>query len=261
MIQSGKDVECNYLFIFMYRYIYPLIEIFYNIKIIGKENLKSNKEAIYIFKHTTHNYDIIPGLFMLYKELKKPVRGLGHFLIYFFCPHYIKLGIVVGDRYNVEKLLENKESIAVIPGGAEEMASSLTEPNKLNWISKSGNYKTGFAKLSIKYDVDIIPMAAKNAEYMAFSPWLYLINKTDILTNYNTLMNKSENSRNVYIVLYYIKLFFTLIFASLLVIPIPTPVTFIIGEPVKKIKDEDVIEYTKRCEFELQNLVCKASNI
>jgi 1-acyl-sn-glycerol-3-phosphate acyltransferase len=261
MIQSGKNVECNYLFLFMFKYYYPLMEIFYSIKIIGKENLKLDKQAIYIFKHTTHNYDIIPGLFTLYKELKKPVRGLGHYLIYFLCPHYTKLGIVVGDRYIAEKLLENKESISLIPGGAEEMASSLTEPNKLNWISKSGNYKTGFAKLSIKYDVDIIPMAAKNAECMVFSPVLYLINKTDLITNFNTIMNKYENSRNIYIILHYIKVFFTLIFASLLVIPIPVPLTFVIGEPIKKIKDEDILDYTKRCEFELQKLVYKANSL
>lgn len=258
MIQTGKDVEFNYLFIFMFKFIYPLIEWFYSIKIIGKENLKSDKQAIYIFKHTTHNYDIIPGLFTLYKELKKPVRGLGHFFLYLLCPHYTKLGIVVGDRYTAEKLLENKESISVIPGGAEEMASSLTEPNKLNWISKSGNYKTGFVKLAIKYDVDIIPMAAKNAEYMIFAPFLYIINKTNLITKFNTIMNKYIE---YYIILYYIKLFFTLIFASLLVIPIPVPLTFIIGNPIKKQEDEDILDYTKRCEFELQKLVYKANSL
>jgi len=258
MIQAGKDVEFNFLFIFIFKYIYPLIKVFYNIKIIGKENLNLDKQAIYISKHTTHNYDLIPGLITLYKELKKPVRGLGHFLIYFACPHYTRLGIVVGNRQTAEKLLENNESIAIIPGGAEEMISSLTEPNKLNWISKSGNYKTGFVRLSIKYDVDIIPMAAKNIEYMVFSPFLYIIKKTNLITNYNTIMNNSEE---YHIVLYYIKLFFSLIFASILVIPIPVPLTFLIGKPIKKHKDETVLEYTKRCEFELQNLIYKANSL
>ena len=258
MVQSGKDVEYNYLFIFVIKYIYPLIELFYSIKIIGKDNLNIDKQTIYIFKHTTHNYDLIPGLFTLYKVLKKPVRGLGHFLFYLLCPHYIKLGIVVGDRYIAEKLIENNESIAIIPGGAEEMTSSLTEPNRLNWISKSGNYKTGFAKLSMKYDIEIVPIAAKNTEYMVFSPILYFINKTNLITKFNTLMN---NSGKYYIILFYIKLFFTLIFASLLVIPIPVPLTFLIGKPLKKNKDETLIDYTKRCETSLQNLIYKANSL
>ncbi len=259
MIQSGKDVEHNILFLFVLNFIYPLMIKFYSIKIIGEENININdKPVMFISKHTTHNYDLIPGLFTLYKELKKPVRGLGHFLIYLLCPHYIKLGIVIGDRYLAEKLIENNESISVIPGGAEEMISSLIEPNKLNWISKSGKYKTGFARLAIKYDIDIIPIAAKNIEYMVFSPILYLIHQTDLITRFNTIMN---NSGEYYFILFYIKVLFTIIFCSVLVIPIPVPLTFIIGSPIKKNKDETLLNYTKRCEFELQNLIYKVNSL
>lgn len=35
MIQSGKDVEYNYFFLFILKCIYPLLKMFYNIKIIG----------------------------------------------------------------------------------------------------------------------------------------------------------------------------------------------------------------------------------
>ena len=258
MIQLGKDVECNYLFIFILNCIYPLLKLFYNIKIIDKENLINDKPIMFISKHTTHNYDLIPGLFTLYKEIKKPVRGLGHFLLYFLTPHYTKLGIVVGDRYTAEKLAEKNEIISVIPGGAEEMVSSVTEPNKVNWISKSGNYRTGFARLAEKYEYDIVPIAAKNIECMVFSPVLYIIKKTNLITKFNTLMNKSGEW---YIYLFYIKTIFIALFCSIMVIPVPVPITFIIGKPIKKIKDESILEYTKRCEIALQNLIYKANSL
>lgn len=246
MIQSSKDVEQNVLFLFILKFIYPIIVKFYNIKIIGKENLINDKSVIYISKHTTHNYDLIPGLFTLYNSLKKPVRGLGHFFIYFFCPHYTKLGVVIGDKYTAEKLIENNESIAIIPGGVEEMLSCTTDPLKLNWVSKSGKYKTGFARLAIKYDIDIVPVAAKNVEYMVFSPMLYLINKFNI---------KYTNSKNTHITLFYIKAFFITLFSSILVIPIPMPLTFVIGSPIKIKQNENEIEYAKRCELGLQTLI------
>ena len=261
MIQLGKDVEYNYLFLFILNCIYPFLKIFYSIKIIDKENLINDRPIMFISKHTTHNYDLIPGLFTLYKEIKKPVRGLGHFLVYLLCPHYIKLGIVVGDRHTAEKLTKRNENISVIPGGAEEMISSVINPNKVNWISKSGKYKTGFARLSIQYEYDIVPIAAKNIEYMVFSPILYIIKKTYLITIFNTLMNKYENSPNVYIILFYIKAIFTVLFCSILVIPIPVPITFIIGNPIKKNKDETLIEYTKRCEISLQHLIYKANSL
>jgi len=70
MIQSGKDVEYNYLFLFILKYIYPILVKFYSIQIIGEKNLINEKSVMFISKHTTHNYDLIPGLFTLFKELK-----------------------------------------------------------------------------------------------------------------------------------------------------------------------------------------------
>lgn len=258
MIQSGKEITNNFLFWFIYNYFQPFVYKFYNIKIINKENLFHDKPVIFISKHTSHNYDIIPGLLTFYKELKKPIRGLGHRLNYLICPYYNKLGVVVGNRENAEYLIKNNENIYIIPGGSEEMISSLSKPNVVNWISKSGKFKVGFAKLAMDCNIDIVPISAKNINYMVFSPVMYLVNKTNLIYKFDKLM---DNSGKFYIILFYIKVLFTLIFASVLVIPIPVSITFLIGVPVKKYEDDTLLEYTERCENDLQNLIYRVNSI
>ena len=48
---------------------------------------------------------------------------------------------------------------------------------------------------------------------------------------------------------------FTLIFGSILIIPIPTKIELKIGNHIYKELNETLIEYTKRCEKELYRLI------
>jgi len=236
-------------------FIYPLITYFYPITIHNINNIHNkDKSCIYISRHTTHNYELLLGLFTINKYSSKTIRGLGHFLIYILCPWYLLLGIVVGSRENAEYLINNKEYLFIIPGGAEEMTYGSESFYKTNWMSKSKKYKTGFAKLAMKYDIPVIPIHGKNVEFMVFSPVIYIANKLKITKLFDKIHNKCSNI-TLYKILYYLKFVMTVIFGSILIIPIPTKIKLIIGNPITKKKDEDLIEYTKRCENELNRII------
>jgi hypothetical protein len=46
-----------------------------------------------------------------------------------------------------------------------------------------------------------------------------------------------------------------MVFGCILIIPIPTKIEFIIGNHMYKEQNETLIEYTKRCEKELNKLI------
>jgi hypothetical protein len=60
----------------------------------------------------------------------------------------------------------------------------------------------------------------------------------------------------IYKILFYIKMIFTVICGSILVIPIPVNIELIIGNHIYKEENETLVEFTKRCEKEL-NIIIK----
>ncbi len=184
MVKLSKNIITGWIFIIYLKYIYPFILNFYNVKIINKDKLinkDKNKPNIFISRHSTHNFDILIGLITLYRYNNKLVRGCGHFLVKYLYPHYINLGIFVGTKENAQYLLDNNEDIFIMPGGAEEMTIGSNNSNKLYWYSKSRKIKSGFAKLAIKNNINIIPICCKNVENMTFSPFVYIANKIYII--------------------------------------------------------------------------------
>ena len=255
-VRSYKEIENNFIFK-IFNFLNNFITKFYNIKLKNIENIpQHNKSVIYISRHTTHNYDIFPGLFLFYDFYKKPIRGIGFHLIDFTLPHYKYCGVVIGNRNNVNKLIDNNEIIYIMPGGAEESTIGSENSYKLNWISKSGNYRTGFARIATERNIEIIPITGENTEEMVFSPIIFLANLFYITKLFDYLL---KIPGIIGLVFYYIKLIFSCIFGGLFVIPIPVSVTLHIGTPLKKNENESLLEFTKRCENELQSLYLKTN--
>lgn len=255
MVLFQNQLKNKLLFNVINNYNYPFLEWFYNIQIIGSENISTDdsKPIIYISKHSSHNYELIMGLFLIYKYSKIPIRGLGHYLINYICFHYKQFGVIVGSRYNAELLLKNNEHIYILPGGGEEMATSILHPNKINWYSMSGNYRTGYAQLSEKYNADIILVTASNIENMIFSPLMYIALKLKLFELLDYLFVLFENR---YII--YFKLFISILL-NMFVIPISVPITFYVNKPIKKRSDESVLDFAIRCESLLQQLHLKVN--
>lgn len=257
-MKFSNEIQNSYFYILYLQYIYPLIIKFYPITIINKHNIYNNpnKSCIYISRHTSHNYELLLGLLTINIHSKKIVRGLGHYLIYIMCPWYLLLGVLVGTRKNANDLIQNNENLFIIPGGAEELTICSENFYKTYWYSKSKKYKTGFAKLAYDNNLPIIPIHGKNVEYMVFSPVIYITNKIKLTKLYHNIMMNIDNII-IYQILFYIKMVVSLIFGLILVIPSPTKIELIIGNHIYKKENETLIEFTQRCEFELNLLLKK----
>ena len=109
----NNNIKKSFFYNLFIKYIYPIILLYYPIKIINKQNIYQNqyKSCIYISRHTLHNYELLLGLFTLNKYSPKVIRGLGHYLIYIMCPWYLLLGIVIGTKNTAKKLIKNNERI------------------------------------------------------------------------------------------------------------------------------------------------------
>lgn len=252
----NNNIQNSIYYKLFLNYIYPLIILYYPINIINKNNIYKNldKSCIYISRHTLHNYELLLGLFTINKYSPKVIRGLGHYLIYIMCPWYLLLGIIIGTKKNAEMLIKNNEYLFIIPGGGEEMTFGSESFYQTYWYSKSKKYKTGFAKLAYNNNLAVIPIHGRNIEYMVFMPFIYIANKLQLTKLYHILM-MNINNIFIYKLLFYIKMVFTLIFGSILGIPIPINIELIIGNHIYKKENETLIEFTKRCEYELNRII------
>lgn len=232
---------------------------FYPFNIINKENVyNGERSCIYIGRHSTHNWELILGLFTFNKHSCKIIRGLGHYIIFLFCPWYILAGVVIGTRKLAQQLIDNNEYLFILPGGGEEMTFGSENANKTFWISKSKKYKTGFAKLAYDNNIPVIPVASKNVEYMLFQPFIIIANLLYITKLYEMLMNSIDTDKygfKLYHFLFYFKMWCTSFFGSMLVIPIPQTINIKIGKHIYKNEDEDVLTFAKRCENELNTIL------
>lgn len=255
MIISGIKLQRSFIYNLYINHIYEFITSFYNISIKNKENIHlGDTSCIYISRHTTHNWELLLGLFTINKISKKPVRGLGHYLIYLMAPYYLLLGIVVGNRQIANSLIKNGEYLFIIPGGMEEMTFGGDLFYKTYWLSKSKKYKTGFARLAIDNNIPVIPVHGRGCEFMVFSPVSYLASKLSIQKKYSNFMN-SVKCDMLYTMMFYLKAIITFIFCGLFVIPMPANIELIIGDKIEKKEGEDILSFTKRCEHGLNKLL------
>lgn len=253
-MQARQEIEASWAFHFYSMYIIKIMHLFYPIVVVNQQNVyNGDKSCIYISRHTTHNWELLLGLFAINQYSKKIIRGLGHYLVYIMCPWYMLCGVVIGTRKNAEQLIKNNEYLFIIPGGGEEMTFGSENARKVYWYSKSRKYKTGFAKLAYDNNIPIIPVHGANTEFMVFQPIIYIANLLYITKLYDWFMCSTNNS--LYKALFFIKMACIVICGSLLVIPIPKKIHMHIGEHIYKRDNEDLLTFTKRCEYELNNII------
>ena len=86
---------------------------------------------------------------------------------------------------------------------------------------------------------------------MAFTPFIWLANILYLTKLYDKLV-KLPGCIGLFF--FYLKLICSVIFGMILIIPMPVPITLHIGNPLTKKNNETLLEFTKRCEYELQEL-------
>lgn len=109
-MQARQEIEASWAFHFYSMYIIKIMHLFYPIVVVNQQNVyNGDKSCIYISRHTTHNWELLLGLFAINQYSKKIIRGLGHYLVYIMCPWYMLCGVVIGTRKNAEQLIKNNE--------------------------------------------------------------------------------------------------------------------------------------------------------
>ena len=269
MTRYYEEVENNILFISLIHFVYPYLNKFYNVTInndsIKKIKMRENKKGcMYIARHSTHNLELMLILIKFYLLSKKPLRGIGHRLVFYFYPILYILGVEIGNMKTVYDLLSHGENICIMPGGREEMTFGNENVHKCFWNSSSNKFRKGFAEAAYACNVPIIPIKLKNIENMCFAPITFIFNKVGFTKKYDELMNwyysnycltqKNNFYLELYKILFHLKVLFSIIFSVILIIPIPTNLEIIIGEELIKNEDESFENFSLRCKNELEKL-------
>jgi len=125
----------------------------------GMENIKPDRPYLFVANHTIHGVLDVPLYAVeVYRQKGIFMRGLAdhfHYLIPLWRDFLSWIGSVPGTPLNCSKLMASGESILVFPGGGREVCKRKGESYQLIW-----KQRTGFAKLAIKHQYDIIPIAA-----------------------------------------------------------------------------------------------------
>ncbi len=124
--------------------------IVYNFSVSGWHKLPKDGPALLVSTHTTHSTDILICCLTAHKLSGRVVRGLLHRLLVTFMPWLRYLGLVSGHRDSAIQLLRKGHWVAVVPGGAEEIAYHIGDHGS------NGNYTSSFSFASLEMIQDVI---------------------------------------------------------------------------------------------------------
>jgi len=200
------------------KYSYPLFKHYFKVRVIGKEKIE-NKPYMIVSNHTGQiaiDGMLVTGAFILDLPEPRIVRAMvERFVgtIPFFGSFAMANGAVLGDRANCYHLLKRGESILVFPEGVQGVAKSTSDYYKLQ------NFTSGFFRMCLKTGTDILPIAVIGAE--EFYPFVY---------------QAKSLARKLGLPALPLTPFFPLL-GPLGIMPLPSPVDIIIGDPYPIPKD------------------------
>lgn len=140
-----------------------LQSMYFDPRFYGLDNVDPDRPALYVGNHTIYGSLDAPLIYAtLYREKNIVLRALGdsfHWKVPFWRDIMDRGGAVEGTRENCSRLMQAGEHILVFPGGGREVAKRKGEQYKLTWKTR-----TGFARMAIKYQYPIIPIASVGAD-------------------------------------------------------------------------------------------------
>lgn len=141
------------------------LKAWFSPKLYGFEKIERERPALYVSNHTV--VGLTDGLFLglemyLQKSIMlRPLVDHMHWEVPFWRELIRNIGMVPGTRESCSALMEAGQHILVFPGGRREVCKHKGEAYQLIWRNR-----TGFAHMAIKYQYDIIPVAAIGGEEM-----------------------------------------------------------------------------------------------
>ena len=154
------------------------LRTYFSPKYYGMENIDPRTSYLYVANHTIHGVLDVPLYAIeIYRQKGIYIRGLAdhfHYMIPIWRDFLNWIGSVRGTPENCEQLMKAKESIIVFPGGGREVCKRKGESYKLTW-----KQRTGFARLAIKFQYPIIPVAAIGID----DAFTILVDRNDIINS------------------------------------------------------------------------------
>lgn len=223
---------------------YPIYKKYFKTRVFGQNNIES-KSYVIVSNHSGQiaiDAMLIMGAFLYDVAPPKILRPMiARFLpkLPFIGMWMSERGAVLGDRDNCIQLLKHGESILAFPEGVSGISKNTSEFYKLK------NFSSGFFKMALKADVEILPVAVIGAE--EFYPYVYHPKKLAKFLRLPALP---------------LTPLFPLL-GPLGAIPLPSPVDIHIGIPYKIPKlspqspDASMSEHIENIKNQIQNLIDK----
>merc|ERR1740138_173266 len=217
---------------------------FHGIEIVGAENVPKDKGAMILGFHTTHNADILLGMFMLHRATGRAVRGMLHRTVFACLPWLKHFGLAPGDRTTAIECLRAGHITACIPGGAEEAMRGHENAYTLDWKSASGRERAGFAKAGQAAGV-------VKGEEMRFNPLFWAANRSGFTRVFMPLTTRKGLVGQIAFQI----AGFVWFSASLLSLPVPAKLTMVVGKPLEFGDGETAEAFAARCRAAMQELI------
>ncbi|MGB8330451.1 MAG: lysophospholipid acyltransferase family protein [Polyangiales bacterium] len=182
----------------------------------GAENIPAEGGALLVTNHGNFGLDLPVLIGLIHERSGRVLRSLGDRVV-FAAPVLRDLaqhmGIIEGEPQATVRLLEDDQLVLVYPGGAKEALSAPEDAYRLQWENSQG-----FIRTALRAQKPIIPVAGIGNEelYVQVVP--------------QDRVRKSGVGRFISQVLG--EKYVTPIYMGLGILPFPTELHYIIGEPI-----------------------------
>jgi 1-acyl-sn-glycerol-3-phosphate acyltransferase len=182
----------------------------------GVHNIPAQGGALLVTNHGNFGLDLAVLIGLIHERAGRVIRSLGDRVV--FATPLIRdlarnMGIVEGQPAATVALLQDDQLVLVYPGGAKEALSSPQDAYRLQWEGSRG-----FIRTALRAQKPIIPVAGIGNEEL----YVQLVSKDRV--------RESRIGRFVSGLLG--EKYVTPIYMGLGVIPFPTELHYIIGEPI-----------------------------
>ncbi|MBW2546432.1 MAG: hypothetical protein DRH23_11150 [Deltaproteobacteria bacterium] len=182
----------------------------------GVDNIPAQGGALLVTNHGNFGLDLAVLIGLIHERAGRVIRSLGDRVV--FATPVVRdlartMGVIEGQPAATVALLQDDQLVLVYPGGAKEALSSPEDAYRLQWEGSRG-----FIRTALRAQKPIIPVAGIGNEEL----YVQLVSKDRV--------RESRIGRFVSGLLG--EKYVTPIYMGLGVIPFPTELHYIIGEPI-----------------------------
>ena len=182
----------------------------------GVDNIPAEEGALLVTNHGNFGLDLLVLVGLMYQRAGRVLRSLGDRVVFatpFFRDRARDMGVIEGEPEATVRLLQDDQLVLVYPGGAKEALSAPEDAYRLQWEDSRG-----FIRTALRAQKPIIPVAGIGNEEL----YIQVVSK-DRVRESRVGRFVSELLGEKYVMPIYV---------GLGMLPFPTELHYIIGEPI-----------------------------